>query len=353
MAISISALSDLTKSALDYYIKQNPLGQDIQDKPLLAALRGKQETFPGGKGSISIPVQTAWAADESDFMTAVTAASPSATVTFAHTDNANRAEYDYALMHFGVELSFYELMEHGITVTDSNQTSGKPGQNEISIIGDYLDWKIKDMGESMKRKMNAMLWGDGTGAWANYVPGLTSIITDAPTTQTIGGISCASVTDWRTRQKVGNDKITSSPENQTLINTLLDEMVQLRRYGGNPDLFLAGSGFLAKLRREIKADGSYTTSGFKSRQATDIGMADVAFNNVVFQYDPTLDDMSYQNRAYMIDTSKLKLWTIRGEDMKSLNPPRPAEQLVLLKSVTWAGALCASQLNCHGVYEVA
>ena len=42
-----------------------------------------------------------------------------------------------------------------------------------------------------------------------------------------------------------------------------------------------------------------------------------------------------------------------GEKMKRHAPARPATQYVMFRAITTTAVLCASQLNCHGVYEIA
>ena len=57
MAFTADELASIANAALDYHWKGQPLPQNIQDKPLLAALEGARKDFPGGKGSIDIPVK--------------------------------------------------------------------------------------------------------------------------------------------------------------------------------------------------------------------------------------------------------------------------------------------------------
>ena len=41
------------------------------------------------------------------------------------------------------------------------------------------------------------------------------------------------------------------------------------------------------------------------------------------------------------------------EKEKQHSPARPHDQYVIYRAVTTTAALCASQLNCHGIYELA
>ena len=48
MAISFSNFNSLAETALDFYIKSDPVEQNTQDKPLLNALHEGKKEFPGG-----------------------------------------------------------------------------------------------------------------------------------------------------------------------------------------------------------------------------------------------------------------------------------------------------------------
>ena len=138
-------------------------------------------------------------------------------------------------------------------------------------------------------------------------------------------------------------------------------MRQLRRFGGRPNLAVAGSAFLDRLAKEIRDRGNYTNTGFARGANTDFGIADISYNGLTFQYDPQLDDegttavsgQDFSKRCYIIDTSKMCMYYMTGEKMKRHSPARPAAQYVMYRALTTTAALTASQLNCHGVYEIA
>jgi hypothetical protein len=87
---------------------------------------------------------------------------------------------------------------------------------------------------------------------------------------------------------------TASAANQTLVQTLQNEIRQLRRYGGRPNLWLAGSSFLDWFEQELRAKGNYTLEGWDKGSAIDASVADLAFKGIAIKYDPTLDDLGRQ-----------------------------------------------------------
>lgn len=348
MAFTTAELANIANAALDYYIKGPTFKQSIQEKPLLAALQSKKKTFPGGKGEISIPVV-------GDYVTALMGYTHNDTVAYANPATIKRAAYPWKELHAGISLTLTELKHDGISVVDSvdGKSTSMHSKRELTALTGILQNKLEDMTEGYAKSLNEMLWKDGTGD-PKEIPGLTSMITDTPTTDTVGGIDRTTSTWWRNRALVGASKITASASNQTLTRTLRSEVRQLRRYGGTPDLVLCGSAFLDALELEVSEKGSYTQTGFVNNGKNDIGMADIFMRGVGrFQYDPTLDDLSLSKRCFIIDSKNVCFYVMDGEDMKQHNPARPADQYVLYRAVTTTGGLAARQLNGCGVYEVA
>lgn len=348
MPFSSAELANIANAALDFYVKGPALSQTIQDKPLMMALNKNKKTFPGGKGNISLPVK-------GDYTTAISGYSHNDTVTYANPANIKRVVYPWKEIHAGISFTNTELKIDGLSVVDS--TTGKDttehSDREITVLTDLLEDKLEDMGEGWARTFNSMLWQDGTQD-AKQVPGILSLIVDAPTTGTTGGLDRATATWWRNRSLVGTNKITSSVSGQTLSKTLRAEARQLQRYSKNANyLWLAGSGFMKGLEAEVFEKGVYTQQGFINNGKNDIGMSDISMRGVgTCQYDPTLDDLGFQWRCYFIDLNAIKLRPMDGEEMKTHNPARPYNQYVFYRAMTWTGGLTAQQLNSSGVYEI-
>ncbi len=276
-------------------------------------------------------------------------------MSYANPANLKRVEYPWKEIHAGITVTLTELKIDGISVADST-TGAKTVEHsdrELTALTGLLEDKLDDMAEGWSRTFNLMLWKDGTQD-AKQVAGIMALITDDPTTGVIGGLDRATVTWWRSRAMVGANKITASENNQTLTKTLRTEIRQLIRYGGKPDLVLAGSDFIGNLETEIQAKGIYTQQGFANNGKNDIGMGQISIRGIGdVNYDPTLDDLGFSKRCYFIDTKGIGMRVMDGEDKKTHSPARPATQYALYRAMTWTGGLVAQQLNSSGVYEVA
>ena len=354
MAFTADELSNIAASALDYYFaRPDVFQQTIQEKPLLAQMESKAKTFPGGKGEISVAVQFArGAGGTNDSLAGYT---HDDTVNFYREANVKRAAWAWKEHHLGLEFTYTELKHDGISINDSTTNSGESGhsEREKTALVNILDNKMESFTELHAEELNALMWGDGTGD-AKAMAGLTSFITDDPTTGTVGGLdrSLAAYSGWRNRSFVGVGAITSSAANGGALSAKLQtEMRQLKRFGGKPDTFLCGSEFLDAYQLEMKANGEYSNKGFTGKQDASFGEA--YFGNLKLQYDPTLDDMSMAKRAYIFSSKDIFLQKMDNEWRKFHTPARPTNQFVIYKSMTSTGQMVAKRLNSSMVIEIA
>ena len=350
--LTTAQLNNVANAALDFYIDKGTVyAQSLQDKPLLEQLEKKAKTMPGGKGDVSVAVK-------GEYTTSVHGYIGTDTVTYANPANIERIKYTWKEHHAGITVSMTELKHDGISVVDDlgSSTQAASGRS-ATMLANLLEDKLDDMMEGYARGMNTLIYDDGT-ADAVALDGIRSIIVDSPATSgtTVGGLSCVDNTWWRNGTNIG---LSTTSGGQELTDFLHKEMRQLRRYGGRPDIAVCGSDFLDRLTTELKSKGNYTQTGWSGGgKSTDISVGDIHYGGIKFQYDPSLDDLTLSSvaqtkRCYIIDSSKLYLMYMDGEKMKRHSPARPHDSYVIYRAITTTGVLCASQLNCHGVYTIA
>jgi hypothetical protein len=350
MALTSAELSNISSAALDYYINRgNVMSQSIQDKPLFAAMDKASKTFPGGKSGVDLAVKGV-------YTTTVAGYNAADTVTYTNPANIKRANYTWKEHHAGLAVTMTELKNDGISITDTaipGDSVKKLSGRDKQVLVNLLDDKLEDLAEGYTRGMNNFLYGDGT-ADAKAIAGIRSIIKDAPgSAGTIGGIDHVANTWWRNRASLA---IATTATGNELIAFLHSEIRQLRKFGGKPSLAVCGSLFLDRLATELRSHGNYSQTGFNGKQ--DISMGEISYQGINFKYDPALDDLTVSGknpdkRCYIIDPSKMYLMYMEGEKMKKHSPARPHTSYVFYKAITTTAVLCASQVNCHGVYEIA
>lgn len=356
MAFTVDELTNIATAHLDHYLKGPALAQTLQDRPLYDAMRKAQKVFSGGKGEVKKNVKGVYS-------TTVAGYTHNDTVSYVNPANLKQVSYAWKEHHGGISLTLTELKHDGISVVDSLNSSAvtEHSDREIHTITGLLQDKLDDLGEGWARSFNTLLHGDGSGD-AKALAGIRAFLTDNPETGTVGGLNRATVPYWRHRARTaaygtakGNAAVYGAIDtsSQSLALTFAREMRQLRRYGGRPNLFIAGSDFIEALEAELLENGSYTQTGWTTTKNTDIGIADISWKGNRIIYDPTMDDLSLSKRLYVIDTRHLFPYVMEGEDMKQHAPARPADQYVMYRAVTWTGMLFMDQANCHGVYDIA
>lgn len=339
-------LENIANSALDFYFKKPEVrAQTLQNKPLLKALNSRKKTFPGGKEYISLAVK-------GNYTTTIQGFSNDDEVTYSNPANTKRAQFQWKLIHSGIQFSMHELAKDGISVVDSadGKRTSEHSKRDLTVIANILEEKFDDMAEGTERGFNSMYWQDGSQD-SSLIPGITSFVLDDPTSATVvAGIDQSANTWWRNRASLGLTASTASDQN--VVQTLQGEWRQLRRYGGKPNLVLCGSDFLDWFEKELRAKGNYTLEGWAKSGMIDASVADVGFKGVMFEYDPTLDDLSKEKYCYVLDTRHIFVMPIEGEDMKKHTPARPENKYVFYRAMTYMGGLACDQRNVHGVYSI-
>lgn len=345
---TVEQVEVIANSTLDHYMeKRKVTPQSLQDKPLLKALREKKKTFSGGKGNITGAVK-------GEYSTGIQGFVNDDTVGYGNPANTKRWSYQWKLIHAGIQFSMHECAIDGISITDSTtgKNTSEHSDREIQALVNIIEEKLDDMEEGSERAENNMYWGDGTADPA-LIPGIRSLVVDTPSAATaIGGIDPVQNTWWRNRANL-TINLGSSAADQGVILHLQKDLRQLRRYGGNPTTWLAGSDMIDEIEKELRAKGNYTLEGWMSKKSTDGGMADISFKGNMIQYDPTLDDLGYSKRLYLLDLNDIFPMVLEGEDWKKHAPARPANKYVFYRAKTYMGGLIARKRNGSAVYAFA
>jgi hypothetical protein len=351
MAFTAAELASIANAALDFHFKGKALPQSIQDKPLLSKLEGARKTFPGGKGDITIPVKGKYAFEgaATPLVGSLRGYTHDDPVAYGNIAGIERVKYPWREVHTGWNVTFTELKIDGISVVDSafGENTSKHSKREVTAITNIMEDKVETFGEITSKSLNTMFWGDGTVDPLGFI-GLRYFITATPAVGVTGGLDRATNTWWRNRYATWASATVEIP------NMIHAEMRQLRRYGGKPTLALAGSAFLDVLVKQLRDKGYYTDAGWTKPGSTDIAIADIRYNDLVFQYDPTLDDLGagFTNACYIVDPKHLFIYAMEQEYGKDHAPARPHDVYALFKARTYTGQLVADQLNCHGLYQV-
>lgn len=352
MPLTYTEANDLAAALLDHYIRGEAQYQALKEHPLTEFLNAGKKPFPGGKEYVREPVKGTTMYDQAQIRYGapfLQGYSNAAQLQFQQSMDIMQTAFPWKEVHAGLVISWTELKKDGIVIREGNRTKSNPG-NEVNRLVSLFEERMRDFTESWAEAFNDMLWRNGTQS-SGVVVGVTGIINPTSNnTAIVGGISQATYSWWRHIRVVN---IVPSGTDQTLIKTVRSYLRQLRKYGGRPNKALAGSLFIEALETELQAKGFYTMTGFDTRDKTNVGVADVVFPGLgPVQYDPWLDDNGYSKYCFVFDSRRLRLRPMEGEDVKVLNPERPYDYMVFLKSITWTGTLTCNQMNAQGVFSI-
>jgi len=344
---TVDQINNIATAAIDFHFKKgNVLSQSIQDKPLLKWFNSAQKEFPGGAGNITRRVKGL-------YTTTVQGFQADDNVTYANPTNLKTAVYPWKLHHAGITFTMDELLHNGISVSDTQDGTGEVNASaaERVQLANVMQDKLEDLSEGWKRGMNLIFWKDGTQD-SKVTPGILSFILDNPTSATVvGGIDQSLNPWWQNRAALAiNNGHTAA--DQSLVQKLQKEMRQLRRFGGRPNLALAGSDMMDWFEQELRAKGNFTLEGWAKSGKIDASVADLEFKGISIEYDPTLDDLGRSKFLYFFDKSTIYPMVVSGEDMKKHAPARPETKYAFYRAVTWVGGVCCDQRNANGVYSV-
>lgn len=349
-------------TSLDFHLKGKLFHNNIQSKPLLAKMEGKSKTFTGGKELITLGVRfQTGAAGVND---GVKGYSHTDQVGFYNPGNGLRASYVWREHHIGWTVSETELKRDGILVSDGPNRIGNTAKRAAHILAPVFDEAAADFAEQYAITMNDLMWSDGS-ADPSALHGLQSFILEIPTIGTVGGLSNVTYAPWRNfaftaafnghmsfDANHGGDEITSNPASGgALLQALTKLDLQLTRRGGRWNNIHVGSDFLDAMQVEIRANGGYSDTGFTNRQ--DGSMGDMYFKGRKVVYDPTLDDLGMEKRAYLWDDNDIFLYALEGDWKRRRQPERPYDQFVFHQSLICTGQMVARRRNSAAVVDIA
>lgn len=359
MAFNVNVASSVTADTLEGYLaakNTDEILQHVANKPLLAKLDASKKEFtaagPAAGGTTPANLREAvHGALMKDKASAYAGIAGSDTLIFNSSDGEIQTQCPVRWMHAGFMITHEELAYQGVVITN-NKASSTP-QDRANLL-DALELRKADYMESLLYNRNKTLWLDGSQD-AKAIAGIKSIITDDPTVGTCLGISRATNTWWRhvARTGVGGalPKAAYSKDNQTLTETIIADRRTLTTYGGNPDVWLAGSDLINALERELRAKGQATVTGWADKK-TNLLVEGIKVGSFEIIFDPTLDQIGESKRLYAWDSNHLRLRPQKGQWGKVTPQNQPVDQFVMLISTTDRGALSCNQVDCNYVLEM-
>jgi len=206
-----------------------------------------------------------------------------------------------------------------------------------AAIFKILKGKIMALDESISRQFSTYHTSIGTGTDPN---GLGNLIPADPTSGSVGGISLASESQWRSSSY--NFAGTLTPEN---IEEAFDDIIELdlnRSSDGQtspkPTVIFAGRNIyrMHKAAARDKATIMLNETG-TGKKLVNLGIVGTTHNGVPLLFDEKIAP----NVAYFVNEEYLTLHVLRGVNMKIKQLVAPWDTDASGRRVVWEGQLCS------------
>lgn len=353
MPFTAEEIANINNSALEEFISKGTVfKQNVQNKPAMKAFDEARGSFSGGNEYVSVGVAAGQGGG------ALAGYTHDDQLTHYNPATTKRAKYAWKEHYIGLTWSFTEAKRDGVDISDNEQSTTNMDGREAHVLANIIQEKNEALAEDYAVSFNSFLWGDGTSDTKAFA-GIRSLLLEAPTVGTTGGVSRVANTWWRNRALTtanGATQITSAATNGgVLLQALQKEFRLLSQYaqGGTNWKIFCGSDFFNAVELELRANGNYTQDGFMSEGAVDGGMASIKFKGKPIVWDPTLDGISKSKFCYIIDMKQVKLLYMNGQRMKKHNPSRPYDRMVHFNGLSTTCVLMAKQLNTSSIVEIA
>jgi len=363
MSFTANEITELGYSSLNYYLKNNPIDQIQQVRPLLRKLMAGKRSFPGGNDSIVEQLRKSYGADMQWFQGADA-------VTYNTRNTLDQAKFPWKGCHDGFEMSEDYLLSNGITVTDGGNPVTNSRGERLRLTNLF-----KESMEVLRLGFEEQLDLDlhRTAADTDHIDGLDSLVSLTPTVGIVGGIDRSTNAWW---QNQFADTLTGADDaaaHKAMINTMENLWRKCIINGGAPDCIIAGAQFVDQFRKAAQTEISrymvqqtqfMTPAQFdpSTKQGADGTFTGLAFQGVPIVYDPTFEVLDaedtpttgllWTDRCYFINTKHMKLRPAEGHDMIARKPPRAFGNYVHRWGLTWKGGLCINRSNCHAVMSL-
>lgn len=351
MPFTAEQISYAGKLAMDYIVKQKPVDLYNQERPLLKLLRSKQKSFPGGKQYVQEKLRVT---NDSNFQWF----GPDNEVSYNRKRTLAEANFEWRSAHDGFALTEEELLQNYITMTDDRGSA--PTTDEQRQLVNLITENTETLREGFAEKFDVELHLDGTqDADGDALEGLDHLVSTTPTVGVVGGIDRATTPLWR------NYAMTGIGAGAGVLIAAMETAFRAttRRGGRKPDIILAGSAFIDAYRADAynTIERHVVVSG-RGGTAMDAGGGDLTFRGIPIVWDPVFEDLDalypaadpdWTKRAYMLNSSTLRLRPAEGQDMVVRRPPRAYNRYTHYWGLTWRGAMTITRPSANAVLAIA
>lgn len=240
--------------------------------------------------------------------------------------------------------ALYDIKQCSVAVSISGLEELQNSGPEQMI--DLLEGRISNAEKTMRNKMSAAIYSDGTGQGGKAIGGIPLLVSDTGM-GTVGGINATTWNFWRNAkfEAVADGGQALSTANIVAYMTRL--WLSLIRGTDKPDLIVADSNMYAMYMGALQPNQRFTSSEMASAgfESLKFMSADVVFDGGIGGQAPT-------NRMYFLNTDYLYMRPHSKREYVPLSPERfSTNQDAMVKLIGWAGNMTTSGRKFQGVLK--
>lgn len=221
-----------------------------------------------------------------------------------------------------------------VTVSGRERRINSGREQSIRLV----DKRMRNAEKTLMNNLSTGIYSDGTGTGGKQIGGLQSLVADAPSTGTVGGINRANFSFWQNNfYDYSTEVVTKSAT--TIQSSMNAAWLEVVRGSDKPDFIVMGTtdfGFFWNSLQAIQRIASDTeaASGFQT----------LAWYGPGGRADVFHDDGVLATRTYMLNTDYL-FWRVhRDADMEPLADRESINQDATVVPIIFMGNLTCS--NC-------
>lgn len=206
---------------------------------------------------------------------------------------------------------------------------------------DLFEKRIGNAEKTMRNKLSAALYSDGTGSDGKEIGGLSLLVADDPTSGVVGNINRATGGNefWRNQAK-------SAAVTAETIRSEMDAMfLACCRGTDKPDLIVADNAMYSLYEQSLTPQQRFTDP-----KLAEAGFTTLKYKGADVIFDGGQGGACPANHMYFLNTDYIYLRPHKDRNMKAIGGDRMAiNQDALYKIIGWAGNMTMSNASLQGV----
>lgn len=220
-----------------------------------------------------------------------------------------------------------------ISGEDKLKNSGK--EQMINLF----EKRIANAEKTMKNKMAAAIYGDGTGSSGKEIGGLRLLVADAPATGVVGGIDRASNEFWR------NQAVSGAVTSENILAKMDEIYLKCCRGTDKPDLVVADNVMYSAYEQALQPNQRFTDP-----KLAEAGFTTLKFKGADVIFDGGQGGACPEKHMYFLNTDFIYLRPHKDRNMEVIGGDRMAiNQDALYRIIGWAGNMTMSNASLQGV----